>query len=217
MTSNTTQDRTVKNDKELTIAERLLHAVIDSGVPKGDAKGQLIKAAQSVAKVTPQAVYQWYNKGATPTAELTALICRHLGFNVMWVLTGDAESGNCAINYDMSNIKNKNNDDLQVIDRLCEGIRNSGVVDVKTSLTKIGKESLNINSKTVSQWLKKETEPSLIQVANLCEFYGIAQRYVSLGLGPPMALDYISAVKNHSEQHQKEVISLKDMPLLGNV
>ncbi len=92
----------LKQSKEVkeTVADRLLQAVIDTGIESGHAKNVLVKVANQVAGVSPQAIYQWYNKGSTPTGELTALICRSLGMNVMWVLTGKGDSGNPHFNYD---------------------------------------------------------------------------------------------------------------------
>jgi len=202
---------------------RLCEGMRSAGVEDKDFR----KHIKRITGISKQNMIHWFN-GTTkiPNPHYLADLSEHFNIDLNWLITGKTinireeiakyDGLDVPVNTDEQDCSSIENSDYVCIDRLCEGIQNSGIDDVKTSLIETAKEIFDISSQTVMKWLNKESEPTLIQLANLCEQYGVAQRYVSLGLGPILALDYVTAVTNRNNPNHNEVLNLRDVALLGN-
>lgn len=196
------------------IINRLFEAMDKSGIKDDSERRRLIKEITGVSK---QNLLHWFNgTTTTPGVDHLAKLSEFFNIDLNWLITGASRTS----------AHNKHNGkqggesvDPNMINRITEGITQSGIpsTDVRASLLKNANELWGISYNTVEKWLRKELEPSTQQLAMLCEYYGIAIRYVSIGKGPVMALDYIRAVENRNPEASNEVINLQDVALLGNV
>ncbi|MEE9223018.1 MAG: helix-turn-helix transcriptional regulator [Nitrosomonadaceae bacterium] len=210
------------------IIVRLFEAMNDYGVEQDNSeRRRLIKEITGVSK---QNLLHWFNgTTTTPGIDHIVKLSEYFNIDLNWLITGEAMNAtgdtskfvghDTAVNRSAKPQHNLEHSLDTIIDRLCEGIRQSGITDVKASLLKTANDVYGVAHQTVHKWLDKESEPTIVEAASLCEFYGVAQRYVSLGVGPILALDYITAAaeKSSSVLNRHEVIRLKDVALLGNV
>ncbi len=195
------------------IINRLFEAMDKSGVEDDTERRRLIKQITGVSK---QNLLHWFNgTTTTPGVDHLAKLSEYFSIDLNWLITGDSRTAK------LKNYNGKKQADESVdpnmIDRLTEAMTHCGIasIDVRASLLKNANDLWGISYDTVEKWLRKELEPSTQQIAMLCEYYGIAIRYVSIGKGPVMALDYIRAVEEKNTADQ--VINLQDVALLGNV
>lgn len=195
------------------IINRLFEAMDKSGVEDDTERRRLIKEITGVSK---QNLLHWFNgTTTTPGVDHLAKLSEYFSIDLNWLITGDSRTAK------LKNYNGKKQADESVdpnmIDRLTEAMTHCGIpsIDVRASLLKNANDLWGISYDTIEKWLRKELEPSTQQIAMLCEYYGIALRYVSIGKGPVMALDYIRAVEEKNTADQ--VISLQDVALLGNV
>lgn len=195
---------------------------------KGIEKDQVRKKIMEVTGISKQGLTKWYS-GDTPiprTKDIVA-IAKHFRADLIWLQTGQTieeykkfmVNGAASSQVDFGEPKSQSSSQREnhVLDRLLEGIQRSGVTDISKSLMETAREVFATNyDYIVREWLKGEREPSFQEAAKLCEFYGIAQRYVSLGKGPVLALDYIRAASNEDNDHHTETLNLNKATLLGN-
>ncbi len=191
---------------------RLCEAMQSSGVEKTD----LRKLITQITGVSKQNLQHWFNGNTkSPGVDHLAKLAEHFHIDLNWLITGQSRESSRENSNNTNNISPALKND--VIDRLCEGMHQSGIIDIEKSLIKTASEILGLSYEVIREWLDRQTEPSFQQIASLCEFYGIALRYVALGKGPLLALDYIRAVENKNIDDSSEVIRLQDVALLGNV
>jgi len=196
------------------IINRLFEAMDKSGVEDDTERRRLIKQITGVSK---QNLLHWFNgTTTTPGVDHLAKLSEYFSIDLNWLITGASQpSSKKSYNGGKAGLSV----DPNMIDRITEGMTHSGIsaIDVRASLLKHCNDLWGITYETIEKWLRKELEPSTQQIGMLCEYYGIAQRYVALGKGPVMALDYIRAVDNKNNKEGNEVINLQDVALLGNV
>ena len=207
------------------IIVRLFEAMNDFGI--SDDNSERRRIIKQITGVSKQNLVHWFNgTTTTPGVDHIVKLSEHFNIDLNWLITGESRNSASVNSKYTGDTMTENKEEPQspgpqksnsvVIDRLCEGIRQSGITDVKESLIKTANDMYGVAHQTVLGWLSKESEPTLVEAASLCEFYGVAQRYVSLGVGPVLALDYVSALE-HNKKGTTEVLHLKDVALLGNV
>lgn len=192
------------------IIERLLEAMGNKGVTGDSEKRSLIKEITGVSK---QNLLHWFNgTTTTPGVEHLAKLSEYFDIDLNWLITGQSRDSSRGKSKDVDDRPLKN----AVIDRLCQGMHQGGITDIKSSITQTAHDVLGVSYETITEWLHKRKEPTFEEIARLCEFYGVALRYVGIGKGPMLALDYIRAVDNKKVPGSHEVIQLQDVALLGN-